>query len=178
MTFSVELWDCDTAQERAAQVFGVYDGVFGDTPNEASWRSGSFDPHCARNGFRLAACLVDGSDPAGAGLAGFAYGYIGDRGQWWPDQVVQALPAEVSDVWVGGHFEFVELAVLAPHRRQGIGARLHDVLLRGTEDRRALLGTDDADTPAVLLYRSKRWRKLGNLTPQTAVMGRWIGSRA
>ncbi|MDX6324438.1 MAG: hypothetical protein QOK15_792 [Nocardioidaceae bacterium] len=176
MTFRIELWDRDKAQERAAEVFAVYDAVFGDVAGEASWRASAFDRHCGREGFRLAAARADGS---GLGrLAGFAYGYVGERGQWWPEQVLKALPAEITDVWVGGHFEFVELAVLAEYRRQGVGGRLHDELMQGTENRRALLGTDDGDTPAVSLYRSRQWRKLGNLTPEVAVMGRWVGSQA
>ena len=59
-------------------------------------------------------------------LVGFAYGYVGERGQWWSDRVVEALPVAVTDVWVGGHFEFVELAVLPDYRGQGIGGLLHD----------------------------------------------------
>jgi ribosomal protein S18 acetylase RimI-like enzyme len=174
---TVELWTAAEAQDRAGAVYAVYDEVFGDAGSERSWRAGAFDRHCAREEFRLAAALDDdeGSDVAGR-LVGFAYGYVGQRGQWWPDKVAAALPQVVADSWVGGHFEFVELGVLPRYRRRRIGLRLHDALLAGTEHRRALLGTDDAETPAVLLYRSRGWRKLGNLTREVAVMGRWIGS--
>jgi ribosomal protein S18 acetylase RimI-like enzyme len=167
---TVDHWEPQRAQQRAADVFAVYDAVFGDVADEAQWRADSFDRHCARDGFRLAAAEVGGA------LVGFAYGYLGERGQWWPDQVAAALGPELADVWVGGHFEFVELGVLGSFRRHGIGVRLHDELMRGTEHRRALLGTDDGDTPATALYRSRGWRKLGNLTPETAVLGRWVGS--
>jgi ribosomal protein S18 acetylase RimI-like enzyme len=169
---TIDRWDRQRARQRATDVFDVYQQVFGDVADEARWRAGSFDRHCARDGFRLAAA------EAGGVLVGFAYGYVGERGQWWPDQVAAALGPELADVWVGGHFEFVELGVIEPYRRRGIGARLHDELMRGTEDRRALLGTDDTDSPAVMLYRSRQWRKLGNLTPKVAVMGRWVGSQA
>jgi ribosomal protein S18 acetylase RimI-like enzyme len=168
---SVETWDAATAQEHVGDLFAVYDEVFGDVSDLAAWRVGAFDRHCARAGFRLTAAVSDAK-----GVIGFAYGYVGERGQWWPDQVTAALPAEVAEVWVGGHFEFVELGVLTAFRGQGIGGRLHDQLMAGTEQRRALLGTDDADSPAVALYTSRGWRKLGNLTADTAILGRWVGS--
>jgi ribosomal protein S18 acetylase RimI-like enzyme len=173
MTVSIHTWDAATAQEHASDLFGLYDEVFGDVADLTAWRVSAFDRHCARADFRLTAAVSD----AGS-IVGFAYGYVGERGQWWPDQVAAALPPEVADVWVGGHFEFVELGVIPVFRGQGIGGRLHDQLLAGTEQRRGLLGTDDRDSPAALLYHSRGWRKLGNLTTDTAILGRWIGSDA
>jgi ribosomal protein S18 acetylase RimI-like enzyme len=171
MTATVRTWDAERSQLRVHDVYAVYDEVFGDVADEGEWRAGTFDKHCARHEFRLVAAEDDGV------VVGFAYGYVGERGQWWSDRVVEALPAPVADVWVGGHFEFVELAVLASHRRQGIGARLHDELMDGTEHRRALLSTDeDPETPARRLYASRGWVKLGSLSPETAVLGRWLGS--
>ena len=50
--------------------------------------------------------------------------------------------------------------------------------MRETGHRRALLSTDDdSQTPARRLYSSRGWVKLGNLTPDIAVLGRWLGSR-
>jgi ribosomal protein S18 acetylase RimI-like enzyme len=170
MVVRIEAWDAVRAQQRAADVYAVYDAVFGDVASEDEWRAGTFDKHCARQDFRLVAAEDDGS------LGGFAYGYVGERGQWWSDRVVEALSPSVADVWVGGHFEFVELAVLPSYRRQGIGARLHDGLMSGTEHRRGLLSTDDSDTPARRLYASRGWTQLGNLSEGTAVLGRWLGS--
>ena len=48
--------------------------------------------------------------------------------------------------------------------------------MSGTEHRRCLLSTDDSDTPARRLYASRGWTKLGNLSEETAVLGRWLGS--
>lgn len=171
MTVSVETWSSAQSQERAPDVFEVYHAVFGDVEDEQVWRADTFDVHRAREGFRLMAAQDD------AALVGFAYGYVGERGQWWSDRVVEALPATVTDVWVGGHFEFVELGVLPDYRRQGVGGLLHDGLMHGMGSRRALLSTDDdSDTPARRLYGSRGWVKLGNLSPETAVLGRWLGS--
>ena len=153
------------ALRQAPDVFALYDEVFGDVPDYDSWRESVFDRHCGRKGFRL----VTARD--GERLVGFGWGYVGSRGEYWPDLVVEALPAEVTDEWVGGHFEMVELAVSPDARRQGLGERLHDALLEGVAPRRALLGTDDADTPATRLYVRKGWRRLGELSPGVQVMG-------
>jgi GNAT superfamily N-acetyltransferase len=148
----------------AAAVFALYDAVFGDAPDEAEWRSSTYDRHVARDGFRLAAA-VDGS------LVGFAYGYVGARGEYWPDRVAEALGEAIAADWLGGHFEFVELAVLPSHRGRGLGAALHDALLHDAPADHALLSTaDDPADPAVRLYASRGWRKLGNLTPDVQVM--------
>jgi ribosomal protein S18 acetylase RimI-like enzyme len=161
----VELWSPERALTQAGAVFPVYDGVFGDRPDEDEWRTEMFERHCAREGFRLAA--AHDADR----LVGFAWGYVGQRGQYWSDRVVAALPHEVTDAWVGGHFEFVELAVLPAARRAGLGGRLHDVLLAGVPQARALLSTDNFDSPALRLYARRGWRKLGELDPGTQVMG-------
>lgn len=96
----------------------------------------------------------------------------GDRGQYWTDSVIQGLGA-VVDNWVGGHFEFVELAVLTDARGHGTGGALHDALLAGLSHERALLGTSsDPHDPAVRLYRSRGWDHLGLLGPDVQVMGK------
>ena len=95
-------------------------------------------------------------------IVGYAYGFVGERGQPWSDRVAAALPEEVATTWVGGHFELADLAVLESHRRHGGGRRLHDVLMDG-ETRPALLATDDADTAAVRLLTSRGWQRLGLL---------------
>lgn len=148
------------------QVWPVYDAVFGDVADEASWRADLFERHAARDGYRLAVARDDGA------LVGFAWGYVGERGQYWPDLVASTLPADVVDAWVGGHFELVELAVLPTARRHGLGGALHDAVLDGVH-RRCLLGTsDDENDPAVRLYRRRGWERLGLLAPGVQVMGR------
>lgn len=164
-TSTIELWLAAQAQRYADEVFSVYDAVFGDQPDPDTWRIDMYAKHCAREGFRLAAVRE------GERLVGFAWGCVGQPGQFWSDRVIRALPPEVTHEWVGGHFEFVELAVLPEYRRRGFGRRLHDVLLDGVPSDRALLSTDNADTPAVRLYTSHGWRKLGELSPDVQVMG-------
>ena len=160
----IDLWDAARARAAAPGLWRVYDEVFGDQDSLAIWRQEVLDRHSERDGFRLAVARCEHE------IVGFAYGYVGERGQPWADRVAAALPPAVADEWVGGHFELVDLAVLESHRRHGGGRRLHDVLMDG-ETRRALLSTDDADTPAVLLYRSRGWQRLGQLSEGVQIMG-------
>lgn len=150
--------------ELADRVWPCYDEVFGDFGDFDTWRADMFARHAARSGYRLVVALQ------GVAVAGFSWGYIGERGQYWPDLVAGALP-RVAEEWVGGHFEFVTLGVAPKYRRSGLGGLLHDTLLDGV-GRNALLGTtDDPADPAVRLYLSRGWRKLGVLSPGRQVMG-------
>lgn len=72
--------------------------------------------HAERDGFKLVVASQSGL------IVGFAYGYTGQQGQWWTDRVAERAPADVVTQWVGGHFEFVELAV-DRHTRSRASAR-------------------------------------------------------
>lgn len=162
---SIRLLTGSDAPSLAARVWPCYDQVFGDFTDYATWRSELFERHAGRDGYRLAVAI------RGDQVTGFAWAYIGQRGQYWTDLVHNTLPPEVVAQWVGGHFEFIELAVLPGQRRNGLGQALHDRLLDGV-DRRCLLSTsDDPNDPAVQLYARSGWRKLGLLRPGAQVMG-------
>jgi ribosomal protein S18 acetylase RimI-like enzyme len=155
----------EAASGFADRVWPCYQAAFGDFGDFETWRRNLFDRHAARDGYRLAVAQDGGV------VAGFAWGYRGQRGQYWTDLVCEVLPRDVIDAWVGGHFEFVELAVLADHRRQGLGLRLHDALLTGVSQRCLLSTADDPADPAVRLYQRRGWHKLGVLRPGVQVMG-------
>jgi ribosomal protein S18 acetylase RimI-like enzyme len=112
--------------------------------------------HAGRAGFR---CRVAREAPGGP-VVGFAYGYTSAPGQWWHDLVARALGADLAERWLGGAFEFVELAVAPAAQGRGLGGRLHDALLAGLPHRTAVLSTRDAETPAVRLYRGRGWTPL------------------
>jgi ribosomal protein S18 acetylase RimI-like enzyme len=162
----VRLHGAPAAAALADRIWPCYRAVFNDFDDIEAWRRDSFDRHAARTGYRLAVA-TDGST-----TAGFAWGYIGQRGQYWTDLVCDALPKQITDDWVGGHFEFVELAVLAGHRQRGIGSRLHDTLLSDVRQKCLLSTADDLADPAVRLYLRHGWQKLGVLRPGVQVMGR------
>lgn len=149
-------------------VFTVYDAVFGDQPDESAWRSGIWDRHVARAGFRLARARDDGR------LVGFGYGYTGERGQWWSDQAARVLAPSVANVWVGGHFELVTIGVMEDARGAGVGRGLLDQVCAGLPHARLLLMTTaDADDPARHLYHRVGWEVLGpGLRDGQVIMGR------
>jgi ribosomal protein S18 acetylase RimI-like enzyme len=165
----VQLHGPQTAAEFADRVWPCYQAVFGDFDDRETWRDSLFARHAARPGYRLAVAM------AGDAVVGFAWGYIGQAGQYWTDLVCDTLPIDVTSEWVGGHFEFVELAVLPAYRRLGLGLRLHDALLAGITQRCLLSTADDPADPAVRLYLRQGWHRLGVLSPGFQVMGRLAG---
>ena len=86
-------------------VWSVYEAVFGDFSDKHTWRAVVWDKHTARHGFRVAKAFEDEV------LVGFAYGYTGDKGQWWTDNALETLNPDVGEAWLGGHFELVSLGV-------------------------------------------------------------------
>lgn len=113
----------------------------------------SLERHLQRENFRLATAREE----AGGELVGFAYGYTSSPGQWWRDNVEQALGPLEIDRWLKHAFELVEFAVLPEKQGQGIGSRLHDALLEGLPHRTALLSTLEAETPALGMYLRRGW---------------------
>ncbi len=149
-------------------LFEVYDAVFGDQPDHAAWRTGVWDRHAGRAGFRLARAFD------GERLVGFGYGYTGERGQWWTDRMAEVLAPEVARAWLGGHFELVSIGVLASHRGRGLGGGLLGHLTDDLpHERWLLMTTADAQDPARHLYARAGWQVVGpGLRDDQVVMGR------
>jgi hypothetical protein len=61
-------------------LWGVYESVFADYSDYETWQAEVWVKHRGRTGFRLARAY-DGDS-----LVGFAYGYTGERGQWWTEK--------------------------------------------------------------------------------------------
>jgi broad specificity phosphatase PhoE len=156
----VEVLDGPSALAAQDALVEVYRGAFtapgydeGDDA-VARFADEQLPAHAARDGFRLVT-VRDGSTPLG-----FAYGYTGEHGQWWTDQMTTVVPADLAATWLGGHFEVVELAVLPEAQGRGFGAALVESLLHGLPHRRALLTTYADDRPAPRLYRRLGWQHL------------------
>lgn len=171
--------DASAVRRRADALAAVYLAAFGapgyDEGQEEARRfvEEQLPRHLERDGFRLAEATADGT------LVGFAYGYTGQRGQWWTDRVAELAPPDVVDEWLGGHFELVELAVDPLVQGQGVGARLHDELLSGIPHRKALLSTYRDDRPAPRLYRRLGWQVLvPDLDDDNALYGLDLGTRS
>ena len=128
----------------------------------------TFPLHRERAGFRCA--IVRDR----RGLRGFGYVYRGERGQFWTDWVRERVPAAVSEQWLGGHLELVELAVLPDAQGAGIGGALHDAVLAGSAEPRALLSAR-RDAPAAWgLYTRRGWSELAVLSGGFSLLGRHL----
>jgi ribosomal protein S18 acetylase RimI-like enzyme len=140
------------------QIVRVYAEAFAAPPYlrddaDAAIFSLTLSSHTQREGFKMLAAR-----PAGqTRIDGFAYGYITRPGQWWHEQVKQAMPPEMAADWLDGSFELVELAVSPIAQGQRLGSRLHDGLLDCIPYSRALLSTRQEETTALKLYRKRGW---------------------
>lgn len=160
--------DESATEHDADELWPVYDAVFADQPDRETWQRDVWDRHRTRDGFRLARAHDDG------GLVGFAYGYTGQRGQWWTDRAREVLDPDVAGKWLGGHFELVSIGVLERARRAGVGRRLLHALLHDLPHERWVLMTSaDASDPARRLYASEGWQVLGpGIGEGRVIMGR------
>ncbi len=164
---------------RSEDVLSVYAEAMEVSPSAAASRRSILAAHLRRGGFR-AHVAVDDADR----MVGVAYGYLGAPGQWWHDQVADALTPEQAQEWLAGAFEVCELHVRPAHQGTGLGRALLDALLAGPVAPTAILTTPDADTRARRFYRQGGWVDLRNGLrfpgdPRVfAVLGLRLGSAA
>src|SRR5690606_17594205 len=105
--------------------------------------------HMLRDGWRNVTALdADGT------MIGLAYGYRGQPGQWWHEQVRAGLVArgEPTDA-LHDYFELTELHVRPDSQGSGIGEELLRSLLDGQQLPRVLLSTPEGPSRAWRLYR-------------------------
>jgi ribosomal protein S18 acetylase RimI-like enzyme len=154
-----------------AQIDAVYSRAFAgeqDGPNR-EFLGGQLATHRMRERFAFVGAAE------GEALLGFAYGFTGHRGQWWPDHVAAHTSAELVDTWLGGHFEVVVLAVVPEARGRGVGAALMTALLADRPEPCALLGTWQHDSPARRLYERLGWVELQHdLDGRSSLYGRLL----
>jgi ribosomal protein S18 acetylase RimI-like enzyme len=131
--------------------------------------------HARYPGFRALAGVREGQ------VAGFCYGFHGQRGQWWHDRVRDELAAvhgeSTAQAWLADPLEVAELHVLPDYQGQGIGTALLGTLSTGRAERTAVLSTPDTESPARRLYRTAGFTdlltgfKFEGAEPPYAVMG-------
>ena len=141
-------WTPADLARRLDDVLDVYGQAMGYSPELLEARRGYIAGHVLCAGFRAVATL----DPAGT-LLGFGYGYSSARGQWWHDQVRNALRRDARRTWLSDCFEVVELHVRPSAQGHGLGAAQLRALLAAATGRTVLLSTPEADE-----QRSRAWR--------------------
>lgn len=108
--------------------------------------------HAGRSGFKLVLATTEGR------VSGYGYGFTGRRGQFWSDWLATTVPADIVETWVGDHFELVDLVVDPSMRGNGIAGLLHDELVDGLPQERALLATAPDGGAAPRLYEGRGWQ--------------------
>ncbi|WP_053220198.1 GNAT family N-acetyltransferase [Virgibacillus senegalensis] len=108
--------------------------------------------HAGYPGFKAVKAVDEGGS-----IVGMAYGYTSVPGQFYRSRLEPLLSEEERYKWLESCFEFVELAVDPPFRRQRVGSGLHDALLNGLPHDASVLTTERANYPAKRLYKSRGW---------------------
>jgi GNAT superfamily N-acetyltransferase len=143
---------------RAGDAAGAIAGIWRDATKVSdtdaqSFASGTYPKHVSWPGFRLFMAAVDGHP------VGFIYGYNSLPGQWWHDQVLDALVAAGHESWVENALELAEIAVLPQFQGRGIGTRLIDAYLVDVAQP-VLLALEAADDITHTLYAAHGFRDL------------------
>jgi ribosomal protein S18 acetylase RimI-like enzyme len=141
-------WQPDDLLNRMDDVISVYGEAMGYSPELLQTRRGYIAGHVHRPDFQAVATL-DADDT----LLGFGYGYRSAAGQWWHDQVRNAIRREARKTWLTNCFELVELHVRPAAQGRGIGERQLRDLLQHADHATALLSTPEADEAT-----SRAWR--------------------
>jgi GNAT superfamily N-acetyltransferase len=150
----LSVWDRVELSARTDDVLDVYAAAMEVPVAAARTRKGILLSHLDRRGLRAVAALE------GDHLVGIAYGYVGEPGQWWHDQVGAALTREQVTTWLQDAFEVCEFHVRPPLQGRGLGRDLLATLLAGTGAATAVLTTPDHETRARRFYRAGGWQDL------------------
>ncbi|MGH3096298.1 MAG: GNAT family N-acetyltransferase [Streptosporangiales bacterium] len=101
---------------------------------------------------------------AGRPLAGFAYGFHCDSGQWWHDQVEPRLRAEYGQpaarAWLANAYCLAELHVRPRWQGRGLGRALTWALLRDRAEETVLLSTPERSSGARAFYAALGYTEL------------------
>ncbi len=146
----VQRLDADWMRDHLREALEIYGEAMRYPPSVVEARYGHAAAHTTRMGFEA----VGAFDPQ-AVLIGFGYGYTTRPGQWWHDQVTDALGRSRSRHWLRDSFELCEFHVRPAHQGAGIGRTLLRGLLAEVSQRQVVLSTPDSDTRAFRLYRSE-----------------------
>jgi GNAT superfamily N-acetyltransferase len=151
---TLAVWDRVELSARCDDVLAVYAAAMEVPYGVALARRGILLSHLDRRDLQAVAALEDDE------LVGVAYGYRGEPGQWWHDQVAAALSREQRKRWLKDAFEVCELHVLPDHQGIGLGQHLLGTLLAQSDASTAGLTTPDHETRARRFYRAGGWQDL------------------
>lgn len=147
-----QLVDLDAAQLRPmlAEALGVYVAAMNYPPGTERQRGPMWMEHMLRAGWHSVGAFD------GERLVGITYGYRGEAGQWWHDEVRRGLmliDPVAAQRNLADYFELTELHVHPSAQGRGIGEALLTGLLARVDAPRTLLSTPEGPTRAWRLYR-------------------------
>jgi GNAT superfamily N-acetyltransferase len=159
----VDLGGADLARPLLDSICDLYDEVFSAPP--FFWRDDESELHRERltglledQTFGTVVARVSGE------LVGFAYGFgLPADTKRWSRLVEPVSSAQVTAEWPGRTFLLFDYAVRQAHRGQGIGRRLHDVLLGSRPEERATLTVQPTAMETKRIYEHWGWRKVGQM---------------
>lgn len=170
---TVVTWSAADLRRHLDAALDIYCAAMGYPPATGRQRKGYMVVHTQREGFRATGAL----DESGT-LVGFAYGYRGEPGQWWHDEVRRDLGEAEAARWLTDPFEVCELHVRPGHQGRGLGQRLLTRLLEGCPHSTVVLSTPEGESRAWRLYRRlgfvdvKRHHRFAGDSRSFAVLGR------
>src|SRR5690554_1110822 len=142
------------ATSAAGAIAGIWRDATGVTMEQAqAFANGTYPKHVGWPGFRLFMAAIDGNP------VGFIYGYRTLPGQWWHDEVRDALVDAGHEQWLANAIELAEIAVLPPFQGRGIGTRLIDAFLNDVAQP-VLLALEAADNRTHTLYAAHGFQDL------------------
>jgi GNAT superfamily N-acetyltransferase len=96
-------------------------------------------------------------------LVGFACGFtLRPDTSWW-EGFIMPVREELTREWEGRTFAVIDFAVAETRRGQGIGRRLHDILLGSRQESRATLAMEPTAHEERTIYERWGWRVVGRL---------------
>ena len=161
---SLSIHRAGTAGAQLTSVRSIYASVYAEppyceTPEDVDDFVSSFPSRQAQPGFRLVVAWCR-SQPIG-----LAFGHDLKVGTKWWTGSFSTVPEETAREYPGQTFAVIELAVLKPYRRTGVGRELHVHLLAGLSHERVTLLVRDEAGPAVAAYESWGYHRVGRVQP-------------
>jgi GNAT superfamily N-acetyltransferase len=144
----IEVLDAKGFAPHVKEAAHIYGAAMQRGPEMVVQRCEIMHAHLERRGY-VAVLALDDDKPVA-----FGYGYLGRRGEWWHDIVVDALGPDLGERWMSEAFELAELHVLPSHQGQGLGRQVLGEVVGRAGGSTMVLSTHDRESPARSLYRS------------------------
>ncbi len=155
---------CGTAEQHQAQVQSLYTAVYaeppyGEGPEDVADFMKSWPRRQTQPGFRLVLAWHNGE------AIGFAFGHdLHAETRWWQGLQASTLD-DLTSEYPGRTFAVIELGVLQPYRRHGVGHELHAHLIAGLPNERVTLLVRPEAAAAKTAYQSWGYQYVGKLQP-------------